>query len=33
MTATVFFENNPDIVQPVTIAKQRRLQASTTICA
>jgi D-alanyl-D-alanine endopeptidase (penicillin-binding protein 7) len=30
MTATVFFENNPDLTQPVTIARSDVFQASTT---
>ena len=30
MTATVFLENNPDLTQPVTIARSDVLQASTT---
>ena len=30
MTATVFLENNPDLTQPVTIARSDVFQASTT---
>jgi len=30
MTATVFFENNPDLTQPVTVAKSDVFHASTT---